>query len=99
MGVVEAPILKLSVVNVGNRQRGRQHSENIIFVPNNKAKIIKAVKKCLLDPSFKKGVMKCKNPYGNGLSGKKVADILAKIKINDKLLRKRMAYWLKTMEG
>ena len=30
-GILEAPLLKLPVINVGNRQRGRMHAENVQF--------------------------------------------------------------------
>ena len=41
MGVSEAPLLKLPVVNVGLRQKDRQNAGNIIFVMHSKLKIIK----------------------------------------------------------
>ncbi len=52
-GILEAPFLKLPVVNVGNRQKQRQHSENIIFVPHNKESIKKAINKVINDENFK----------------------------------------------
>ena len=92
MGIAEAPALKLPVVNVGNRQKGREHAGNVLFVPHNKTQIIRAVKRCLFDKAFRKKVQLCRNPYGNGATGKKVANILARIKINERLLNKRMTY-------
>ena len=38
MGILEAPALKLPVINVGNRQK-RLHSENVIFVGHNSDEI------------------------------------------------------------
>ena len=50
MGVSEAPLLKLPVVNIGMRQKDRQNAGNMIFVPHNKPKIIQNLshehKKC-----------------------------------------------------
>ena len=40
MGVLEAPLVKLPVVNVGLRQKDRQNAGNILFVTCNKNKII-----------------------------------------------------------
>ena len=92
MGIVEAPALKLPVVNVGKRQTGREHAENVIFVSHNKKRILSAINKCLLDENFKRKVKNCHNPYGSGHSAQKIANILAKISINEKLLNKRMTY-------
>ena len=87
-GIVEAPILKLPVVNIGPRQRGREHSNNVQFVDHDKEQIIEAVKKAIYDEEYKNTVHQCVNPYGDGHAGKYIADILAKQMINDKLLNK-----------
>lgn len=91
-GILEAPLLKLPVVNVGNRQKGRLHAENIQFVPHNAEAIEKAVKKALFDTNYRQQVNSCSNPYGNGDSSAKIADILATIPLNDKLLIKDITY-------
>jgi len=91
-GLLEAPFMKLPVVNVGNRQKQRQHSENILFVPNKKEMIKKAVKKAIYDIEFIKLCKNCNNPYGDGYSSKKIVDIILKTEINDKLLNKQIAY-------
>ena len=36
--------------------------------------------------------MNCSNPYGDGNSSNQIAEILAKIKINDQLLIKDITY-------
>jgi len=90
-GIIEAPSFKLPVVNIGIRQEGRERANNIIDVPYNKEKIKKAIK-IALSKEFKVKLKKCKNPYGDGKTGKRVANILAKIKIDKKLLQKRLSY-------
>jgi len=91
-GIIEAPSFGLPVVNIGNRQKGRERADNIIDVPYDKNEIIKAIKKALYDEVFKVRVKKCKNPYGDGKTGERIAEILSKIKINEKLLQKRLTY-------
>lgn len=91
-GILEAPLLKLPVVNVGNRQKGRLHAENVQFVSHEVEAICSAVKKALLDKSYREQVAKCSNPYGDGHSSKKIADILAQIPIDEKLLIKDITY-------
>ena len=89
MGVLEAPSLNLPVVNIGERQKGRQNAGNIIFVPHDKKKIILGVKKILKNINLKK---KFKNIYNSSMASKKIVKILTKIKLDDKLLNKKITY-------
>lgn len=91
-GILEAPLLKLPVVNVGNRQKGRLHAENVTFVPHDKAAIIKAVRHAVFDSEYRQSVAKCSNPYGDGRSSHRIADILAKTVIDESLLIKDITY-------
>lgn len=91
-GILEAPILKLPVINIGNRQRGRLHSENVEFVSHNKLEIIFAIKKAIYNQTYRDIVSRCSNPYGDGKSSKRIADILSSIAIEEKLLIKDITY-------
>ncbi len=91
-GIIEAPSFNLPVVNIGTRQEGRERAENVIDVDHDKDEIIKAIKKALYHEEFKAKIKKCKNPYGDGKTGKRIADILSKIEINNKLLQKKLTY-------
>jgi GDP/UDP-N,N'-diacetylbacillosamine 2-epimerase (hydrolysing) len=91
-GILEAPMLKLPVINVGNRQKGRLHSENVQFVPHDSEAIKQAVKIALFDENYRKRLELCSNPYGNGNSSTKIADILATIPMDEKLLIKDITY-------
>lgn len=91
-GIKETPVLGCPVVNVGSRQNGRLRADNVIDVDYNREKIIDAVHKALNDKEFRRQCRNCKNPYGAGNSGKKIAEVLAKTDINLNLLQKRMTY-------
>lgn len=91
-GIMEAPLIKLPVINVGNRQKGRLHSSNVQFVPHNKKLIDKAIRKAIYDKKYIKEVKKCFNPYGDGLSSKRIANILSKTKLDKKLFIKDLTY-------
>ena len=91
-GIIEAPSFGLPVVNIGTRQEGRQRAENVIDVDYDKEEIKAAIKKALYDEEFKEKVKNCKNPYGDGKAGVRIADILSKIKIDKKLLQKKITY-------
>jgi len=88
-GIIETPSLGLSVLNVGLRNFGRQHANNVKFLTIvKKNKIIKVLNFIFNDKKFKVQVKKCKNPYGDGHSSQKITKVLNKIKLNDELLRK-----------
>ncbi|CAI8998566.1 UDP-N-acetyl-D-glucosamine 2-epimerase, UDP-hydrolysing [Brevibacillus sp. IT-7CA2] len=91
-GILEAPLLKLPVINVGNRQKGRLHAENVQFVPHDVEAITGAVRKAIHDTDYKNLVKNCVNPYGDGFSSQKIANILAEIEIDEKLLVKDITY-------
>jgi len=91
-GILEAPMLKLPAVNVGNRQIGRLHAENVQFVSHDKDEIIGAIQKAVFDKSYISSVNGCSNPYGDGNSSERIAEIIANTIIDDKLLIKDITY-------
>lgn len=91
-GILEAPLLKLPVINVGNRQRGRLHAENVQFVLHDKDRIIEALQRAISDPKYRESVAACSNPYGDGKSSARIADILAAVRLDEELLIKDITY-------
>lgn len=92
LGLLEAPFLKLPVINVGNRQQRRQHAENILFVPHDKEQIKAAIQRALFDRSFREQVAACSCPFGNGQAGARIAATLAATPVDRRLLVKDWAY-------
>ncbi|MGA2461293.1 MAG: UDP-N-acetylglucosamine 2-epimerase [Candidatus Bathyarchaeia archaeon] len=91
-GIIEAPSLGIPVVNVGSRNVGREHAQNVIFVPPRKNPIINAIKKALHDYGFRKSLRKRRNPYGDGKASERIVRVLANVQFNTKLLQKRVTY-------
>jgi len=91
-GIIEAPSFHLPVVNIGTRQQGRERAGNVIDVGYSKNRIIKGIKKALYDKKFKEKVKKCKSPYGDGKASQRIVKILSELKIDKKLLQKRITY-------
>ncbi|MCK6650520.1 MAG: UDP-N-acetylglucosamine 2-epimerase [Bacteroidia bacterium] len=91
-GIIEAPSLGLPVVNIGQRQRGRAHANNVIFVDNKKEEILKAIVRSLTDQDYIQSVKTIKNPYGDGNSASKIVEILRTIELDDKLIYKNITY-------
>jgi len=92
LGILEAPFLRLPTINVGNRQKGRLHADNVIFVDHEPTAILAAINRCLFDEAFKKRVKEGDNPFGDGYSSEKMAEILSTIPIDKKLLFKELTY-------
>ncbi len=92
-GILETPYFHLPTVNIGTRQLGRERAENVIDVGYKKEDIKKAIQKALFDATFKAKAKKCANPYGGKeMAGPKVTKVISRVKVNSKLLQKRLSY-------
>lgn len=91
-GLLEAPSFKLPAINVGTRQRGREHGNNVIFVDYNKNEILKAIEFVSCDEQFLENVKNGLNPYGDGNSTEKIIEILRNVELNEKLIFKNITY-------
>jgi GDP/UDP-N,N'-diacetylbacillosamine 2-epimerase (hydrolysing) len=92
-GLIEAPAFDLPAVNVGNRQRDRARGSNVIDVPYERRAIVEAVRTAL-SPSFREQVRTADDsPYvGDGRVSQRIVEILKTIPLDEKLLRKQLAY-------
>lgn len=91
-GIIESPIFKKPVVNIGDRQKGRLRNKNIIDVSYDINEIIQAINKALFDKEFKTNLNFIENVYGDGNVSKKIVNILKSINLDKDLLKKRLAY-------
>lgn len=91
-GIVEAPSLDLPVVDVGPRQAGRERADNTLEVPHDASAIESALTRCLDDPEVRERARDCTNPYDYGGAGEEIAERLATVEIDDRLLRKQLTY-------
>ena len=92
LGLLEAPFLRLGVVNVGKRQAARHHSENVFFVPAVREAIARQIRNIMDNRETQQAIQTCSNPFGSGHTGEKVANLLASIPIDAKLLNKDISY-------
>jgi UDP-N-acetylglucosamine 2-epimerase (non-hydrolysing)/GDP/UDP-N,N'-diacetylbacillosamine 2-epimerase (hydrolysing) len=86
-GIIESTSLGIPVVNVGIRQRGREHAANVLDVPANRRAIRAAVLKAL-SPEFRASAQGLENPYGDGKAARIIAKTLANAPLGPKLLFK-----------
>jgi len=74
VGIRETSFLGVPVVNVGNRQSGRERGQNVIDVGYNRSEIVDAVRKQLGH-----GPWPCNPLYGDGNAGTRIASLLSDV--------------------
>lgn len=72
-GIIEAPFLKIPVINIGNRQKGRYQCGNILQCEATEYSIKTAIEKIR---TLKKSDAKDWNYWGNGHTSDKIVEIL-----------------------
>jgi UDP-hydrolysing UDP-N-acetyl-D-glucosamine 2-epimerase len=80
----EGTFLGVPAVNIGTRQRGREHGENVVHVPYDGGAIAAAVRKQIDHGRYSRDLM-----FGDGTAGVKIADVLAQAHFR---IQKRIAY-------
>ena len=91
-GIKETPVFGCPVVNIGSRQQGRLRGSNVLDTPYEARAIREAVVQCATDEVFREHCRVGENPYGSGNAGRRIADVLATIPIDGRLLQKKMTY-------
>ena len=91
-GIHEAASFFKPVVNIGNRQNGRLKPRNVIDVECNTKEILNKINFVLKNKKFVKSLRKLKNPYGDGKSAIKIIKLLKKIRIDKKIIQKKITY-------
>lgn len=89
-GLKETPAFNCPTVNIGSRQEGRLRGENVLDADYNAAGILSSVNRCLFDEEFRSLCRRAENPYWLGDAGPKIAEVLAKVELGQRLIRKRM---------
>jgi UDP-hydrolysing UDP-N-acetyl-D-glucosamine 2-epimerase len=84
VGIRESSYLGVPVVNIGNRQQGRERARNVIDVGYNADEIVQATRKHLANGRYSSSPL-----YGDGKAGERIAHILARAPLS---VEKRMAY-------
>lgn len=84
-GLIEAPLFGLPVINIGDRQEGRQRAANVCDCAADAPSIALCMKEIQQTPRRTRGV----SPYGDGKSGPRIARVLKDAVGQPNLLRKR----------
>ena len=91
-GMVETQSYKLPVVNIGNRQKGRKVTGNIIHSSGEKKSNLSSIKKGL-SKEFRDSIKNMDNPYGKEGAGKEIVRILSDLSLTNKLLNKQFIFY------
>jgi UDP-N-acetylglucosamine 2-epimerase (non-hydrolysing)/GDP/UDP-N,N'-diacetylbacillosamine 2-epimerase (hydrolysing) len=89
-GLKETPAFGCPAVDIGSRQEGRLRGGNLVSVGYDSQEIISAIKRCLFDEDFRATCRTAENPYWLGDAGPKIAKVLAEVKLDQNLIRKKM---------
>ena len=88
-GIVEAASFKMPVVNIGNRQKGKVFPENVIQTSYKREDIKKSINSISEYDIYQKKLKNLKNPYEKNITTKEIANLIANLKINNKLTIKK----------
>lgn len=90
-GIIEAASFHVPVLNIGNRQKGRERSGNVVDVTTALEDIEKGLNQ-VLSESFRQSVSKVSNVYGDGKASDRIVKIIKDLIIDDTILNKIIAY-------
>jgi GDP/UDP-N,N'-diacetylbacillosamine 2-epimerase (hydrolysing) len=90
-GIIEAASFQIPVLNIGERQRGREQSANVLNVSVDKGEIVRAFEE-ITSESCSLSLKNVENIYGDGSSSDRIIKVLADIELNQKLLEKIISY-------
>lgn len=85
-GIIEAASLRLPVVDVGDRQRGRLRPRNVLHVGDGREQVLAGIRQAL-DPGFRCALEDLENPYGDGAASARIVQALLEAPL-DRLGRK-----------
>jgi len=89
-GLKETPAFGCPTVNIGSRQEGRLRGENVLDADYDADSISAAMRRCLYDEGFRALCRSAENPYWLGDAGPKIAEVLATVPLDQRIIRKRM---------
>jgi UDP-hydrolysing UDP-N-acetyl-D-glucosamine 2-epimerase len=89
-GIIESGTFGTGVIDVGPRQDGREHGPNVLRVPWNRGAFLRALRRIRGRP--RRPLSASENPYAGERAGRRMASILANVRLDDRLRQKLIAY-------
>lgn len=91
-GLIETPYFRIPALNLGERQRDREHGDNVIHCGFEPAELRLALDRALRDPSFRRTVADCAQPFGDGQAWRRIVERLKSAPLGEALFDKRLSY-------
>ena len=86
-GIIEAPVLGVPTVNIGDRQRGRLRAVSVIDCAPTERAILRALRKAI-SPGFRRKARTARSLYGDGRSAPRIARVLRSARLDGILFKK-----------
>ena len=90
-GIIEVPYLKVPTVNIGDRQNGRIRHKSVIDTGYSVASIKRGIQKAI-SKDFQNSLKGMDFKFGDGHAAEKMVEIIKRIKVDQKFLRKRLEF-------
>lgn len=87
-GLIEAAAVPIRAVNVGRRQSGRERASNVVDVESWDYQTIESA----LHLALRERLEAMAHPFGDGQTGRRVAELLATLPLDSLVIRKRNTY-------
>lgn len=87
-GIMEAPAVRVPVIDIGDRQKGRLRARNIVHARAHHKDIAAAFSR-IASADFQAQLAHIDNPYGDGRAGERIARVIADAPPRADLLAKR----------
>jgi GDP/UDP-N,N'-diacetylbacillosamine 2-epimerase (hydrolysing) len=89
-GIIEAASFGTPVIDIGPRQKGREHGPNVLHCGYDRGEIQRVVAKVWQGGNPRR--YPARNLYGGRDTGRRIAQLLASLQIDERLIRKLIAY-------
>lgn len=91
-GMIDAPAYGVPVINIGERQEGRERGENVIDALPIRGEIERALNRVLTDKNFQTRARNTINPYGDGKSSERIVGVLESVNLSQARKSKRLPW-------
>lgn len=91
-GMIDAPAYGTPVINIGERQEGRERGSNVIDVDVDTDAIKNAIAQCMYDEEFIAQCKKTVNPYGDGKASQRIVEVLEQVDLDEAKKAKRLPF-------
>lgn len=89
-GLIETPYFRIPAIDVGERQKDREHGDNVIHCGFEPAELRAALSRALRDPGFARTVATGSLPFGDGYAWRRIVERLKSVDLDAGLLDKRL---------